>query len=451
MNQSKETLLFQFKNNTIDYKKEIIAGITTFLSMAYIIAVNPAILSSTGMPIGALVTATCLTSAFSSILMGLYTNTPISLAPGMGLNAFFAFSVVIGMNIPWQVALAAVFTEGLIFIVLSLSRARESIANSIPVNLKYSITVGIGLFIAFIGFVNGGIIIKNDATLVGIGSFIDLKVLFTFLGLFFIVIFEQLKVRGSILWAICSVTVIAWTYAIFNPESAVAAGIRFPDGILRFESIKPIFNQLDFSYILNKHFWSFITIVLVLLFNDLFDTLGTLIAVAAKSNMLDKNGKIPNVGKVFLIDAISTTVGAIMGVSTVTAYIESCTGIEEGGKTGLTTIVTGIMFFVAIFLSPLFIAVPASATAAALIYVGFSMCREIIKINFSNIRENIPSFLIFFLIPLTYNISSGISIGIIFYVLINVILNLLENKKNKISPIMIILCIIFIIKFFYGY
>ncbi|ACJ73677.1 NCS2 family permease [Borreliella afzelii] len=451
MNQSKETLLFQFKNNTIDYKKEVIAGITTFLSMAYIIAVNPAILSSTGMPIGALVTATCLTAAFSSILMGLYTNTPIALAPGMGLNAFFAFSVVIGMNIPWQVALAAVFVEGLIFIVLSLSRARESIVNSIPVNLKYSITVGIGLFIAFIGFVNGGIVIKNDATLVGIGSFIDLKVLFTFLGLFFIVIFEQLNVRGSILWAICSVTAISWIYAIFNPESAVAAGIRFPDGILRFESIKPIFNQLDFSYILSEHFWSFITIVLILLFNDLFDTLGTLIAVAAKGNMLDKNGKIPNVGKIFLIDAISTTIGAIMGMSTVTAYIESCTGIEEGGKTGLTVIVTGIMFFIAIFLSPLFIAVPASATAAALIYVGFSMCREIIKINFSNIRENVSSFLILFLIPLTYNISSGISIGIIFYVLINIILNLLENKKNKISPIMVILCIVFIIKFIYGY
>ncbi len=299
MNQSKETLLFQFKNNTIDYKKEVIAGITTFLSMAYIIAVNPAILSSTGMPIGALVTATCLTAAFSSILMGLYTNTPIALAPGMGLNAFFAFSVVIGMNIPWQVALAAVFVEGLIFIVLSLSRARESIVNSIPVNLKYSITVGIGLFIAFIGFVNGGIVIKNDATLVGIGSFVDLKVLFTFLGLFFIVIFEQLNVRGSILWAICSVTAISWIYAIFNPESAVAAGIRFPDGILRFESIKPIFNQLDFSYILSEHFWSFITIVLILLFNDLFDTLGTLIAVAAKGNMLDKNGKFPMLAKYF--------------------------------------------------------------------------------------------------------------------------------------------------------
>ncbi|WP_434293175.1 NCS2 family permease, partial (plasmid) [Borreliella burgdorferi] len=283
------------------------------------------------------------------------------------------------------------------------------------------------------------------------GSFVDLKVLFTFLGLFFIVIFEQLNVRGSILWAICSVTAIAWIYATFNTEGAVAAGIRFPDGILRFESIGPIFNQLDFSYILSKHFWSFITIVLVLLFNDLFDTLGTLIAVAAKGNMLDKNGKIPNVGKIFLIDAISTTVGAIMGVSTVTAYIESCTGIEEGGKTGLTTIVTGIMFFIAIFLSPLFIAVPASATAAALIYVGFSMCREILKINFSNIRENIPSFLILFLIPLTYNISSGISIGIIFYVLINIILNLLENKKNKISPVMIILCLVFIIKFIYIY
>ncbi len=444
-------LFFQFKNSDINYKKEILAGITTFLSMSYIIAVNPAILSNTGMPIGALVTATCLTAAFSTILMGLYTNTPLALASGMSLNAFFAFSVVIGMNIPWQVALAAVFIEGLIFILLSFLRVREQIINSIPINLKYSISVGIGLFIAFIGFVSGGIIIKNDATLVGIGSFVDLKVLFTFLGLFFIVIFEQLNVRGSILWAICSVTAIAWIYAIFSPESAVAAGIRFPDGILRFESIGPIFNQLDFSYILSKHFWSFITIVLVLLFNDLFDTLGTLIAVAAKGNMLDKNGKIPNVGKIFLIDAISTTVGAIMGVSTVTAYIESCTGIEEGGKTGLTTIVTGIMFFIAIFLSPLFIAVPASATAAALIYVGFSMCREILKINFSNIRENIPSFLILFLIPLTYNISSGISIGIIFYVLINIILNLLENKKNKISPVMIILCLIFIIKFIYIY
>ncbi|WKC84861.1 NCS2 family permease [Borreliella lusitaniae] len=451
MSQSKETLLFQFKNNTIDYKKEIIAGITTFLSMAYIIAVNPAIVASTGMPIGALVTTTCLTAALASILMGLYTNTPIALAPGMGLNAFFAFSVVIGMNIPWQVALAAVFTEGLIFIVLSLSGARENIANSIPINLKYSISVGIGLFIAFIGFVNGGIIIKNDATLVGIGPFIDLKVLFTFLGLFFIVIFEKLNVRGSILWAICLVTAIAWIYAIFNPEGAVAAGIHLPNGVLKFESIRPIFNQLDFSYILSKHFWSFITIVLALLFNDLFDTLGTLIAVAANGNMLDKNGKIPNVGKIFLIDAIATTFGAILGASTVTAFIESCAGIAEGGKTGLTTIVTGIMFFIAIFLSPLFIAVPASATAAALIYVGFSMCKEIIKINFSNIRENVPSFLTLFLIPLTYNISSGISIGIIFYVLINTILNLLENKKHKISPVMITLCLVFIIKFIYGY
>ncbi|MCD2349257.1 NCS2 family permease [Borreliella americana] len=444
-------LFFQFKNSDINYKKEILAGITTFLSMSYIIAVNPAILSNTGMPIGALVTATCLTAAFSTILMGLYTNAPLALASGMSLNAFFAFSVVIGMNIPWQVALAAVFIEGLIFVLLSLSRARESIANSIPVNLKYSITVGIGLFIAFIGFVNGGIIIKNDATLVGIGSFVDLKVLFTFLGLFFIVIFEQLNVRGSILWAICSVTAITWIYAIFNLEDAQAIGIQLPSGILKFESIEPIFNQLDFSYVLNEHFWTFMSIVFILLFNDLFDTVGILISVATKGGMLDKNGKIPNARKILLVDGIATTFGAIMGVSTVTTYIESFTGIAEGGKTGFTSIVTGILFLFAVFFAPLFVAVPASATAAALIYVGFSMCREIIKIDFFNIRENISSFLIFFLIPLTYSISSGFFVGAAFYILVNISFNFFNKEKIKISPVLLILCLIFIIKFIYGY
>ncbi|AJA90666.1 guanine permease (plasmid) [Borreliella chilensis] len=444
-------LLFQFKNNTIDYKKEIIAGITTFLSMSYIIAVNPAILSNTGMPIGALVTATCLTASFSTILMGVYTNTPLALASGMSLNAFFAFSLVIGMNIPWQVALAAVFIEGLIFILLSFLRIREQIINSIPVNLKYSISVGIGLFIAFIGFVNGGIIIKNDATLVGIGSFINLKVLFTFLGLFFIAIFEQLRVKGSILWAISIVTLTAWIYAIFNLENAKTIGINLPNGIIKFESIRPIFNQLDFSYVVSEHFWTFISVVFILLLNDLFDTIGILISVTTKGGMLDKNGKIPNAKKILLVDGIATTFGAIMGVSTITTYIESFTGIEEGGKTGFTSIVTGVLFLFAVFFAPLFIAVPASATAAALIYVGFSMCREIIKIDFSNIRENISSFLVFFLIPLTYSISSGFFVGAVFYVLVNLSFNLFSKEKIKISPIMIILCLIFIIKFIYGY
>ncbi|WP_215538792.1 NCS2 family permease [Borreliella bavariensis] len=444
-------LFFQFKNSDINYKKEIFAGITTFLSMSYIIAVNPAILSNTGMPIGALVTATCLTAAFSTILMGLYTNTPLALASGMSLNAFFAFSVVIGMNIPWQVALAAVFVEGLIFIILSFLRVREQIINSIPVNLKYSITVGIGLFIAFIGFVNGGIIIKNDATLVGIGSFIDLKVLFTFLGLFFIVIFEQLNVRGSIIWAIIIVTLTAWMYAIFNLEGAKSIGIHLPNGVLKFESIGPIFNQLDFSYVLSEHFWTFISIVFIFLFNDLFDTVGILISVTTKGGMLDKNGKIPNAKKILLVDGIATAFGAIMGVSTVTTYIESFTGIAEGGKTGLASIVTGLLFLFAVFFAPLFIAVPASATAAALIYVGFSMCRELIKIDFYNIRENISSFLIFFLIPLTYSISSGFFVGAIFYILVNLAFNLFSKEKIKISPTMLILCLIFIIKFVYGY
>ncbi|WP_210376244.1 NCS2 family permease, partial [Borreliella burgdorferi] len=276
-------------------------------------------------------------------------------------------------------------------------------------------------------------------------------VLFTFLGLFFIVIFEQLNIRGSILWAICSVTAIAWMYAIFNLEGAQAIGIQLPSGILKFESIGPIFNQLDFSYVLNEHFWTFISIVFILLFNDLFDTVGILISVTTKGGMLDKNGKIPNAKKILLVDGIATTFGAIMGVSTVTTYIESFTGIAEGGKTGLTSIITGTLFLFAVFFAPLFIAVPASATAAALIYVGFSMCREIIKIDFFNIRENISSFLIFFLIPLAYSISSGFFIGAAFYILVNVSFNFFSKEKIKISPVLLILCLIFIIKFIYGY
>ncbi|AHH04321.1 Guanine-hypoxanthine permease (plasmid) [Borrelia nietonii YOR] len=451
MSKSRETLMSQIKNNSLDYKTEIIAGLTTFLSMAYIIVVNPYILSSTGMPLGALVTATCLTAGVATIFMGIFTNTPLALASGMGMNAFFAFSVVKGMNIPWGVALGAVFVEGIIFIILSLSKAREGIVNAIPVNLRGAMTVGIGFFIAFIGFVNSGIIVKNDATLVGLGRLLNLKVLLTLLGLVVIFVFELKRIRGSILFSICITTLIAWCYALFDREAALSIGIRLPDGFLRYESIEPIFNKLSFSYMLDENFWNFIFIVLILLCNDLFDTVGTLVGVASKGDLVDDEGKIRNADKILLVDAISTTFGAVMGVSPVTTYVESSTGIAEGGRTGFTSVVTGSLLILSVFFAPLFIAVPASATSAALIYVGFFMCKEIKNIDFSNMREAIPSFLILFLIPLTYSIASGIGIGIIFYVIINVLYSFITKKSVKIAPTILLLFIIFILKLIFSH
>ncbi|AMR76048.1 guanine permease (plasmid) [Borrelia hermsii] len=439
------------KNNSLDYKTEIIAGLTTFLSMAYIIVVNPYILSSTGMPLGALVTGTCLTAGFATIFMGIFTNTPLALASGMGMNAFFAFSVVKGMNIPWEVALGAVFVEGIIFIILSLSKAREGIVNAIPMNLRGAITVGIGFFIAFIGFINSGIIVKNDATLIGLGRLLNLKVLLTFVGLVAIFVFELKRIRGSILLSICITTLIAWCYALFDREAALNIGIRLPDGFLRYESIAPIFNKLSFSYVLGENFWNFIFIVLILLCNDLFDTVGTLVGVASKGDLVDDEGKIRNADKILLVDAIATTFGAVMGMSPVTTYVESSTGIAEGGRTGFTSVVTGILLILSVFFAPLFIAVPASATSAALIYVGFFMCKEIKNIDFSNMREAIPSFLILFLIPLTYSIASGIGIGIIFYVIINVLHSFITKESVKIVPTILLLFIIFILKLIFSH
>ncbi|AHH13100.1 Guanine-hypoxanthine permease (plasmid) [Borrelia hermsii YBT] len=451
MSKSRETLMSQIKNNSLDYKTEIIAGLTTFLSMAYIIVVNPYILSSTGMPLGALVTGTCLTAGFATIFMGIFTNTPLALASGMGMNAFFAFSVVKGMNIPWEVALGAVFVEGIIFIILSLSKAREGIVNAIPMNLRGAITVGIGFFIAFIGFINSGIIVKNDATLIGLGRLLNLKVLLTFVGLVAIFVFELKRIRGSILLSICITTLIAWCYALFDREAALSIGIRLPDGFLRYESIAPIFNKLSFSYVLGENFWNFIFIVLILLCNDLFDTVGTLVGVASKGDLVDDEGKIRNADKILLVDAISTTFGAVMGMSPVTTYVESSTGIAEGGRTGFTSVVTGILLILSVFFAPLFIAVPASATSAALIYVGFFMCKEIKNIDFSNMREAIPSFLILFLIPLTYSIASGIGIGIIFYVIINVLHSFITKESVKIVPTILLLFIIFILKLIFSH
>ena len=323
--------------NKSEYKREFLAGTTSFLAMAYIIAVNPSILSAAGMPAGAIVTATCISAVIGCLIMGFYAKLPFGLAPGMGLNAFFTFSVVIGMGISWEVALTAVFVEGIIFILLSLFKVREAVVDAIPINLKYAVTAGIGLFIAFIGFNGAGVVIGNPDTMVAMGQ-VGPKMLIAMVGLCIIVILEKKKVKGSMLVGIVVSTLLAWGYALINTEAAASMGIYLPNGIFKFESIAPIAGKVNFSYLTSpQHVFNFITIVFTFLFVDFFDTVGTLIGVASRANMLDKKGRVPNAGKALMTDAIATTAGALLGTSTVTVYVESATGVEEGGRTGLTS------------------------------------------------------------------------------------------------------------------
>ncbi|SHE88904.1 NCS2 family permease [Clostridium fallax] len=432
------------KTNT---KTEVIAGITTFLAMAYIIAVNPDILSKAGMPQGALVTATCLSAGFTTILMGLYAKLPLGLASGMGLNAFFAFTVVLQMGVHWTVALTAVFVEGIIFILLSLFKVREAVVNCIPKNLKYAVTAGIGLFIAFIGMQNAGLVVKNDATLVSLGTFKAPTVIIAFIGIIIIAVLEKKKIKGAILWGILSSTLIAWFFAFFKPEVAASYRIFLPQGFFKFESIAPIAMKLDFSLLTSAQgIVTFIGIVFTFLFVDFFDTVGTLVGVASRANMLDKKGNMPNAGKALLVDAIGTTTGALMGVSAVTTYVESSTGVEAGGRTGLTAVVTGILFLIAMFFSPIFIAIPSCATAAALIYVGYLMLGSVKNIDFSEITEALPAFLTIAMMPLTYSIGDGLIFGVLSYVILNLLNNIFSKEKKQVSFIMIILAVIFMIK-----
>ncbi|MBO3370445.1 NCS2 family permease [Clostridium perfringens] len=435
--------------NKSEYKREFLAGTTSFLAMAYIIAVNPSILSAAGMPAGAIVTATCISAVIGCLIMGFYAKLPFGLAPGMGLNAFFTFSVVIGMGISWEVALTAVFVEGIIFILLSLFKVREAVVDAIPINLKYAVTAGIGLFIAFIGFNGAGVVIGNPDTMVAMGQ-VGPKMLIAMVGLCIIVILEKKKVKGSMLVGIVVSTLLAWGYALINTEAAASMGIYLPNGIFKFESIAPIAGKVNFSYLTSpQHVFNFITIVFTFLFVDFFDTVGTLIGVASRANMLDKKGRVPNAGKALMTDAIATTAGALLGTSTVTVYVESATGVEEGGRTGLTAITIGALFFVAMLFSPIFVAVPACATAPALIYVGYLMLTSVLKIDFSDITDAVPAFLIIALMPLTYSIGDGLTIGVLAYVILNILHNIFtKNKEDKkeLSMVMIVLAIIFVIK-----
>ncbi|WP_027634158.1 NCS2 family permease [Clostridium hydrogeniformans] len=438
---------FKLKENNTNMRTEIIAGITTFLTMAYIIAVNPDILSIAGMPKGALVTATCLTAGLTTIFMGLYANLPFGLASGMGLNAFFTFGVVIGLGVSWQTALTAVFIEGIIFIILSLTNVREAVVNTIPLNLKYAVTVGIGLFISFIGFVNSGVVIKNESTMVSMGNFTSPTVIIAAFGLFTMVVFYKRNIKGALLWGIAVSTIAAWIYAIIDPQGAAYYKIFLPEGVFKYESISSIAFKLDFSIFNDpSKIWTLVVVVFTFLFVDFFDTVGTLVGVASKANMIDKEGKVPGAGKALLVDAIGTTVGALLGVSTVTTYVESSAGVAEGGRTGLTSLVTGGLFLLAMFFAPLFVAIPGSATAPALIMVGFFMMENITKIDFSDFSEGIPAFLTIILMPLTYSIGDGLTIGVLSYVIIGLLVGVYDKGKKKVSNVMICLAFIFIIK-----
>lgn len=453
--------MFHLTQNGTTVRTELIAGITTFMTMAYILAVNPTILSAAGMDKGAVLTATALASLIGTLCMAFFANYPFALAPGMGLNAFFAYTVVLQMGYTWEMALAAVFVEGVIFIVLSLTNVREAIFNAIPMTLKKAVSAGIGLFIALIGLFNAQIIVANPATKISLFSFkqavadgtfhtVGITVLLAMLGILFTAFLMIRRVRGNVLWGI----LFTWILAVLceltglyvpNPELHMYSVI--PDvsaGAAAFApaSIAPIFEHLDFSRL-----WSvdFLIVMFAFLFVDIFDTLGTLIGVSSKANMLDADGKLPRIKGALMADAVATTFGAVLGTSTTTTFVESATGVSEGGRTGLTALFVAVFFALSLFLSPLFMAIPAFATAPALVIVGFLMLTSVAGIDFNDFSEAIPAYITIIAMPFCYSISEGISFGIISYV----ILNVLTGKREKISLLMYILAVIFIEKYIF--
>ncbi len=445
--------LFKLKENGTTVKTEVIGGITTFMTMAYILAVNPTILSASGMDKNAILMATALAAFIGTFVMALLANYPFALAPGLGLNAYFAYTVCGKMGYSWQIALLAVFAEGLIFIVLSLTNVREAIFNAIPKTLKVGVSVGIGLFIAFIGLQGAHLIVNDDSTLVSIVDFTEnfhttgICALLAVIGLFIIAILHTKNVKGSILIGI----IATWVLGMI----CEAAGIYQVDAKAGFYSLFPSWSGFDLTAIgetfgqcfkadvSSINAIDFLVIIFAFLFVDMFDTLGTLIGVANKADMLDEEGKLPNIKPALLADAIATSAGAILGTSTTTTFVESSSGVAEGARTGLASIVTGLLFLLAIFFSPVFVAIPGFATAPALIFVGFLMVSAVTGIDFDDPTEAIPAYLCLIAMPLAYSISEGIAIGVISYVVINVVC----GKAKKITPLMYVLAVLFVLKY----
>lgn len=424
--------IFKLRENHTNVKTEVLAGITTFMTMAYILVVNPDILSAAGMDRAAVFTATAVSSAIATYIMGFLANYPFALAPGMGLNAFFAFTVVLGMGYSWQFALTAVLIEGLIFILLSFFKVREQIVNAIPLGLKNAVSAGIGLFIAFIGMVNVGMVTKSEPV-IGIGNLRDPLILLTIFGLLITAVLLVRNVKGAFLIGMILTTGIGMIIGIVAPPSAF---ISAPP------SLSPIFGafrQVDPAKIFS---WDMIIVVFTFLFVDLFDTVGCLVGLSAKAGMLDKEGNLPRVSQALMADAVGTTFGAVLGTSTVTTYVESAAGISEGGRTGLTAVVTGTLFLISLLFAPIFIAIPSQATAPVLILVGVMMASSIVKIDFHDFTEAVPAFLTIVMMPFAYSIAEGIVFGIISYVVIKAF----AGKGKSVAPVLYILALLFIVK-----
>lgn len=445
--------LFRLKENNTNVKTEVVAGITTFMTMAYILAVNPDILSASGMDKNAILMATALAAFIGTLAMALLANYPFALAPGLGLNAYFAYTVCGQMGYSWQFALLAVFAEGLIFIVLSLTNVREAIFDAIPLQLKKGVSVGIGLFVAFIGLQNGHIVANSDSTLVTVVNFrenfstIGISAVLALIGTFIIAILYTKRVKGSILIGIIATWVLGMICEV--------AGIYTVDVENGFYSLFPAWSTFDLTAIgstfgqcfkadLSGVNWlDFFVIIFAFLFVDMFDTLGTVIGVANKAKMLDKDGKLPKIREALLADAIATSAGAVLGTSTTTTFVESSAGVSEGGRTGLASVVTGFLFLISIFLAPVFCAIPGFATAPALIFVGFLMITAVAEIDFNDLTEAVPAYLCLIAMPLLYSISEGIAFGVISYVIVN----LVTGNKKKITPLMYVLAVLFVLKY----
>lgn len=450
---------FKLKENNTSVKTEVVAGFTTFMTMAYILAVNPSILGDAGMNGSAVLIATALASFVGTLLMALLANYPFALAPGMGLNAYFAYTVVIGMGYSWKLALLAVFAEGIIFIILSLTNVREAIFNAIPLTLKSAVSVGIGLFIAFIGLQDAKLIVNSDATLITYQTFkgetfrsVGIGAILALIGILITAILLIKQVKGGILigilatWILGIICELVGIY-IPNPEAGMYSTIPASIVSLDFSSFTETFGAVFTVDFKNFPIGDFVVIMFSFLFVDMFDTIGTLIGVSSKANMLDKEGKLERIRPALLSDAIATCIGAIFGTSTTTTYVESASGVTAGGRTGLTSVVTGLLFLLSIIFSPLFLTIPSFAIAPALVTVGFYMMGSVVKINFDDMSDAIPAFLCIIAMPLAYSISEGIAIGVISWTLINLITG--KAKEKNISALMYVLAILFVLKYIF--
>lgn len=424
--------VFKLKEHGSNARTEIMAGITTFMTMSYILAVNPGILADAGMDAGAVFTATILASIVAMLIMGFYANMPFALSAGMGLNAFFSYTVVLQMGMSWQFALTAVFLEGIIFIILSFTGFREALFNAIPINLKKAVSVGIGLFIALIGLLNANIVVQGPVAL-SLGDIASREGLIFFLALAIMVIMTARNIKGALLWGMVIATVVSLILGVSHfPEGVKIASLP--------PSIAPIAFQLDFSNIFSFEMFS---VLFAFLFVDIFDTLGTLTGVATKADMLDENGNLPDGSKAMLADAVGTTVGSMLGTSTITTFVESSSGVADGGRTGLTTISTAICFAIAAFFFPLFSIIPVQATSAALVTVGLFMITTVVDIDFKDITEAFPAFMVILMMPATYSIAEGISFGMISYTGIK----LFTGRGKEVSPLLYVLTIIFLLRY----